>query len=787
MKVRQDIRFAILSFALGVWLLQQQAALPAYAWLTPLPGLVLAAWLSKKRFIVISVLSWYAVYFILGFYWAALLADLRLKDQLPLEWEGRDIAIVGVVANLPEDKDGSLRLKFNVEQVLTQGAFVPRHLLLSNYRRNRYTGQTESLATFLPGERWQLTVRLKRPHGSGNPHVFDYEAWLLEQNIRATGYIRKAGQARLDDRVASPVYLVALARHHIAQRINEALETHPYQGIIKALAIGDQSGIPQDQWQLFLRTGINHLVSISGLHITMLSGLAFAVVYWLWRRFPWLTQWLAARRAASFFGLLVALAYALLAGFAIPAQRTLYMLTVIALALWAARIPRASLVLSLALLVVIVADPWAVLSPGFWLSFAAVALIFYASGHRMVRPHWLREWLTVQWVITLGLVPLLLILFQQFSLVSPLANALAIPLISLVVVPLTLLGALLSWDMFLVLAHEVLAICILGLDYLNRLPVVVWQQHAPSLWAVLLAIISLAWLFLPRGFPARWLGLVGLLPLFTVLPPKPPPGAFWLTVLDVGQGLSAVVRTQHHTLVYDTGPPYSATADSGSRVITPFLRGMGIHELDGVIVSHNDNDHSGGAISLLKEVPAKWLLSTLPPTHVIRALSKNPIACYAGLTWVWDGVRFDILHPLAESATQDWLKDNARGCVLKISANSGSALLPADIERDVEQALLERIGPKLTSTLIVAPHHGSKTSSSVDFIRQINPAAVIYAVGYRNQFRHPRPEIIERYQSLGSKGFRTDQDGAITVYFEGNGPPRLHTHRGQAQRYWHEY
>ena len=787
MKARQDIRFAILSFALGIWLLQQQAALPAYAWLALLPFIFLTAWLSQRHFVLIGVLSSYVGYFILGFYWAAILADLRLKDELPREWEGRDIVIVGVVANLPEDRDGSLRLKLDVEQVLTEGASVPRHVLLSNYRKNRYTGHEESLASFLPGERWQLTVRLKRPHGSGNPHVFDYEAWLLEQNIRATGYIRKGGQARLDDQVASPAYLVARARQHIAQRISEALPAHPYQGIIKALAIGDQSGIPQAQWQLFLRTGINHLVSISGLHITMLSGLAFAVVYWLWRRSPWLTQWLAARRAASLFGLLVALTYSLLAGFAIPAQRTLYMLMVIALALWAARIPRASLVLSLALLVVVVVDPWAVSAPGFWLSFAAVALIFYASLHRMARPHWLQEWLTVQWVITLGLVPLLLILFQQFSLVSPLANALAIPLISLVVVPLTLLGAILPWDGILELAHHVLGFCILGLEYLNRLPTVVWQQHAPSLWAVLLAIISLVWLFLPSGFPARWLGLVGLLPLFTVLPSKPPPGAFWLTVLDVGQGLSAVIRTQHHAVVYDTGPPYSATADSGNRVIAPFLRGMGIHELDGVIVSHNDNDHSGGAASLLKEVPAKWLLSTLPHDHALRTLSRNPIACYAGLTWAWDGVRFDILHPQAESAAQDWLKDNARGCVLKVSASSGSALLPADIERDVEQSLLQRLGPQLASTLIIAPHHGSKTSSSIDFIRQVNPAAVIYAVGYRNHFRHPRSEITERYQVLGSKGFRTDEDGAVTVYFEGKEAPRLHTHRGQAQRYWHEY
>lgn len=761
--------------------------LPGYTWFALSLIFLLVAWLSRARFIVISRLSWYAVYFILGFYWGALLADFRLQEQLPLEWEGRDIALVGVVANLPENHDGGSRFKFDVEQVFTDGAVVPRHILLSNYRKNRYTGKDESLATFLPGERWQLTVRLKRPHANSNPHVFDYAAWLLEQNIRATGYIRKTGQVRLNDQVFSPFYLVGRARHHIAQRIDEALETHPYQGIIKALAIGDQSGIQQDQWQLFLRTGINHLVSISGLHITMLSGLVFAAVYWLWRRFPWLTQWLAARRAASFFGLLVALGYALLAGFAIPAQRTLYMLSVVAVALWAARMPRASLILSLALLVVIVTDPWAVLSPGFWLSFAAVALIFYASGHRMARPHWLHEWLTVQWVITLGLVPLLLILFQQFSLVSPLANALAIPLISLVVVPLTLLGALLPWDIFLVLAHEALAICILGLEYLNRFPAVVWQQHAPSLWAVLLAIISLAWLFLPRGFPARWLGLVGLLPLFTVLPAKPPAGAFWLTVLDVGQGLSVVVRTQHHALVYDTGPPYGPLADSGNRIITPVLRGMGIRELDGVIVSHNDNDHSGGASSLLKEVPAKWLLSTLPTNHAIRTLNSNPMACYAGLTWVWDGVRFDILHPQAESASQDWLKDNARGCVLKISASSGSALLPADIERDVEQSLLERIGPQLTSTLIIAPHHGSKTSSSIDFIRQVNPAAVIYAVGYRNHFRHPRPEIVERYQALGSKGFRTDKDGAITVYFEGNEAPRLHTHHGEAQRYWHEY
>ena len=780
-----DIRPAILAFAFGIWLLQQQAVLPPYEGLVALTIILALSFVVNSKFPYVTLALRVLILAGLGFYWAAWVAESRLSDALPLEWEDRDIELIGIIASLPQETERGLRFELDVERTITLGAIVPRHIALSANRSSRYSNHAVELPHFAPGERWQFTVRLKRPHSQANPNGFDYAARLLEQNIRASGYIRiKAHKQRLTSFVPRPGYMLDALRHRIAQRFSAALGTQPYAGVIRALAIGDQSAIPAEQWNLFSRTGITHLISISGLHITMVSGLAFAFMYGLWRRSSYLTQVWPARRAASYFGLAIALVYSLLAGFTIPTQRTFFMLAVVAFALSFNRIPSVSWILSVALFVVLLIDPWAVLAPGFWLSFTAVGIILYVGTHRLARPHWLREWLSVQWAITLGLVPVLLILFQQVSLISPIANALAIPVISFLVVPLTLLGIVLPLDFFLTWAHLILDLNMRLLEYLSHFTVAVWQQHAPAPWTVLLAVIGLLWLFLPKGFPARWLGAVALLPVFMVLPPSPATGAFWLTVLDVGQGLSAVVRTHQHTLLYDAGPSFGLEADSGTRVILPYLRSAGINRLSGMVISHSDNDHSGGAISVLKGVPTDWLASSLPSHHEILRHTKQAYPCFAGQSWVWDDVRFEMLHPHQESYTEDWWKDNARSCVLKISTRAGSALLPGDIERDIEQRLLKH-GAPLTSTLVVAPHHGSKTSSTPEFVSATDPAAVVYSVGYRNRFKHPRPEVTERYRTAGSLAFRTDTDGAVTVYFEDQ--TRLATYRNQYRRYWHEH
>jgi competence protein ComEC len=794
------MRTCILAFAFGVALLQQQAELPDFAWAwVLLPIAISVVLLVRGRgaiFTVAARILLAATFLGAGFLWATAFAQWRMADVLPHEWEGRDIQLIGVVAELPQDNKHSLRFAFDVEQVLTKDAVVPARISLAWYKeRNEHADTSQSaLPRIHAGERWQITARLKRPHGTVNPHGFDFEEWAVERNIRATGYIRKADDnLRLNEMVDQPGYRVERLRQEIRERFIQALPEHPYTGVLVALAIGDQRAIPRDQWQIFTRTGINHLMSISGLHVTMVSGLIFALVYWLWRSSHRLALWLPARKAAVIAGLLAALGYALLAGFAIPAQRTVYMLAVVALALWLGRFTSAISVLMWALLAVVVLDPWAVLSPGFWLSFGAIGIIMLVSAGRIGKTHWLTGWARLQWAITLGLIPLLLAMFQQVSLVSPVANAVAIPLVSLVVVPLTLLATLPSLDFMLVPAHALLSGCMDVMQWMSNAPQAVWSQHEPPTWAVAAGLAGIVWMLLPgrlglglsTGFPARWLGAVALLPIFLMLPQKPASGELWLTVLDVGQGLAIVARTRNHALLYDTGPGFSSEADSGDRTIVPFLRGEGIKYLDAMVVTHADSDHSGGALSVLEAVPVEWLVSSLKVDHPIQLAASNRRHCYAEESWQWDGVQFDMLHPSEGSYSNPKLKTNALSCVLKITTAHGSVLLPADIEKKSEHHLLANNGNALPSTVLVAPHHGSKTSSTDEFVRQVNPRLVIFTVGYRNRFGHPREEVVERYRALGSTLLRSDIDGAVLLRFADNALA-VETSRALRRRYWQD-
>ena len=790
----------ILAFALGTALLQQQAVLPEISWAWALlPGAVSAFLLWRCRTPILTAAGkvlLVMVFLAAGFFWAAAFAHWRLADTLPHEWERRDIQLVGVVAELPQTNELFTRFTFDVEQVLTEGAVVPARISLAWYKeRGKRVGNAKALLPQInAGERWQLTARLKRPHGSSNPHGFDFEESTLERNIRATGYVRKADDnLRLDEMVNRPAYRIERLRQEIRERFIQALPDHAYSGVLVALAIGEQRAIPREQWQVFTRTGVNHLMSISGLHVTMVSSLVFALVYWLWRCSHHLALWLPARKAAAVAGLAAALGYALLAGFAVPAQRTVYMLAVVSIALWSGRFTSASAVLTWALLAVVVLDPWAVLSPGFWLSFGAITIIMLVTVGRIGRMHWLTGWARVQWAITLGLIPPLLAMFQQVSLVSPIANAIAIPLVSLVVVPLTLLAALPLLDFMLLPAHMALSGCMALLRWLSEVPQAVWSQHAPPLWTIAAGMAGIVWMLLPgggglgfaAGFPARWLGAVALLPMFLLLPPRPAAGELWLTVLDVGQGLAVVARTENNALLYDTGPGFNSDADSGNRIIIPFLRGEGVRQLDTMVVSHADTDHSGGALSVLDAVPVQWLVSSLKADHPVQQTTGNKRRCRAGESWDWDGVRFDMLHPLQHSYDNPKLKTNALSCVLKITTVHGSVLLPADIEKKSERELLARAGDALSATVLVAPHHGSKTSSTEEFVQQVNPALTIFTVGYRNRFGHPREEVMQRYRAQGSRLLRSDTDGAVLLRFADNNVT-VETWRARHQRYWQD-
>lgn len=777
----------IILFAFGVWLLQLQPALPPLAWAAWLAtGPLLLALLQGEGGLsrVLRQIVILATALVCGFAWAAWQAHVRMADALPAGWEGRDISVVGVVATLPQIYERSVRFEFNVEQSQTPDVQLPQRIALSWWGSGGRDGAPARLPEVHPGERWQFTVRLKRPHGLVNPHGFDYEAWLLERGVRATGYVRpRGGHRRLDAQVQSPAYAVERVRERLRDRIQSALGEAPAAGVIAALVMGDQRAIPPEQWQVFTRTGVNHLMSISGLHVTMLSGLAFALVNFAWRRSARLTLALPAVKAAAVAGLLAALAYALLAGFAVPAQRTVYMLAVVAAALWMGRATAAREVLAFALLVVLLIDPWAVLAAGFWLSFGAVAIILFVTAGRLKSAHWLVTWLRVQWAVTLALVPVLLALFQQVSLISPVANALAIPLVSLVVVPLALAGAVLPFDGILQFSQWLMNGCLLALQWLNGLPDAAWEQHAPPGWTVVVALIGTVWMLLPRGFPARWIGAIAFLPLLLFAPAPPREGALLLTVLDVGQGLSVVAQTRNHALLFDTGPAFGPSADSGNRVIVPFLRASGIRRLDALVLSHDDIDHTGGALSVIQAVPVAAMLSSLPDLDPLLLMGPEERRCTAGQSWAWDGVQFKMLYPDADTHGAVKLKDNERSCVLKITTHAGSALIPADIERHGERTLLATAAGQLRADVLIAPHQGSRTSSSEAFVLAVAPRTVIFPVGYRNAFRHPHPEVVERYRQLGSAAHFTDRHGAVMLQFGDDGI-KVVRQREIRRRYW---
>jgi competence protein ComEC len=776
------VSFALF-FVSGVWLLQQQAALPDIhlAWwlIALLPALWLPAtaqWqrITRTVFFLIAALAG-------GFFYAGWMAQQRLADELPAAWQGRDIALTGVVAEMPRWHERGQSFVFDVESVSTPEAHVPRHILLSTYRDEK-SAPLELHA----GERWQLTVRLKQPHGTSNPYNFDFEVWALERDLRATGYVyNKGDNRRLDAQVTTPAYAIERLREAVRAHYRKILGDAPYTGVLSALAIGDQGSIAQSQWQVFTRTGVNHLMSISGLHITMLAGLGFALSYWAWRRSTRLTLRLPARKAAAIAGLLVALGYALLAGYGVPAQRTVYMLATVALALWSSRNIAPSQLLAAALMVVLLLDPWAVLSPGFWLSFGAVALIFFITANRLGVRHWLVEYGRVQWAMSIGLIPLLLALFQQISLVSPVANAFAIPLVSFVVVPLTLLGALLPFDWLLHLAHQTMSLCMVALEWLNNLPVAVWTQHAPPAWSIVVGLFGVFWMLLPRGFPARWLGGLMLLPMFLITPEAPLHGTLRLYIFDVGQGLAVAAQTREHALLYDAGPDFNGEADSGNRILVPALRGLGIAQLDGLILTHDDIDHTGGAASVLQAIPTDWVSSPLPAEHALLQIVRDHRRCADGQSWQWNGVNFDMLHPSPQSYAQEKLRDNERGCVLRICTGKQSVLLATDIEAGSEQRLLEKYADKLPATLIVVPHHGSKTSSTPAFVQAVHPRYAVFTVGYRNRFHHPNPEVFARYQEAGFELLRSDEDGAIIVEMDAE-KFNVERYRKSHARYWQQ-
>jgi competence protein ComEC len=707
-----------------------------------------------------------------GFGWAAWHAVQLSALQLPADLEGRDLLVRGQIEGLPERlAEGHVRLRLHIDTYHSADGWLD---LAIPVRLNWYRQAPE----MRPGERWQLQVHLKAAHGFANPAGFDYQRWLFAQRIRTTGYIKQAASNRRlpVTHAAGPEQL----RYRLSNYLQQLPVDNPQRALLRALAIGDRAGMSSQQWQLLQRTGTSHLLAISGLHVGLVAGLVFFLVYKLW---PWLggARLWPSPRVAALAAMTAALAYALLAGFQVPAQRALIMVWVWMLSILLGVRSRPWQVWALALWLVLVIEPLSVLMAGFWLSFSAVALILYLSGGRYGHVGRLRQLLTMQLSLVAGLTPLLWLWFQQASLIAPLANLVAIPWVGFLVVPLLLLGLLLL-PMSSTAADSLLTLVAQMLDWLWRflqlldLGVAV-QWHAPPLGAMGLALCSIGLLLvlLPRATGVRRVAVAMLLPVLTAQPERPASGDIWLTLLDVGQGLAVVVETRRHALVYDTGPAFPGGFDAGTGVVVPFLQQRGQHQLDRLIISHSDNDHSGGGRSLYRQFPSYQVDSGEPQTIRWAAAAD----CRRQLPWQWDGVQFEYLPTPPVSG------GNNASCVLKVTSVDGrSVLLPGDIERSVEAALLADEPGRLAANVLVAPHHGSRSSSTPAFIRAVKPDWVLFATGYRNRFGFPKADIVTRYRVAGARLLNSATAGAISVSIEAGHEVRVEGWRRRHKRVW---
>jgi competence protein ComEC len=787
------MRLFIAGFVAGTLLLQQADALPAW----PVGAAGMALWLAS--YFLRDAPAWarglaaLACGALIGYGFAAWRAETRLADALPREWEGRDITLVGVVAGLPQVTPRGTRFPLDVERIETPQVHVPQSISLAWYRDRE--GDAASVPPIQAGERWRFTVRLKRPRGLLNPHTFDFEAWTLERGIRAAGYVRpKAAAGLIDARVDGWPYTLHRWRGEIRAAMQDHLGDARLRGVLVALAIGDQDSIAADDWEVFWRTGVGHLMSISGLHITMLAALGFMLAFALWARVPALALRVPARKAAVVAGVMVALAYALMTGYAVPAQRTFVMLAVVAACVLADRHGSASRVLALAALAVLLIDPWAVLSAGFWLSFGAVAAIFYVMALRTGRHGKLHGAVLEQLAVTVIMLPILMALFQEVSVVSPIANAFAIPIVSLVIVPLTLAGAFLPLPWLLHVAHALMEWLMVPLEWLASWPNAMLESHAPAAWTVAAAVVGCLWLLAPRGVPLRIAGLLWMLPMFLIVPPSPAEGEAWIDTLDVGNGLAVVVRTARHALAYDAGPTWTEDADSGNRIVVPFLRGEGLSRLDGLVVSHADDDHSGGAASIARAREPPWLMTSIAREDPLHEAFDRTIRCETGGHWTWDGVDFRVMHPSLdaygppERGPRGGLKlrkENDRSCVVRVATAGSSALLTGDAEARSEAEMLARDAAALRAQVLLVPHHGSKTSSTAAFIEAVAPEVGILSVGYRNRFHHPAPAVVARYRERGVALRRTDEEGALRVTLPAAGGVRVEPLVPE-RRYWRD-
>jgi competence protein ComEC len=707
--------------------------------------------------------------------------------------EGRDLQITGVVASMPQSSASGLRMHLNVESAQADGLPVrlPPRIQLSwyvGYGSARHGASENSIPTLWAGERWRMVVRLKAPHGNSNPHSFDYELWLWEQGVQAVGYVRHGNGDAAPQRLAQTWrHPVELARQEMRQRIEAQLPASDHAGWISALVTGDQNAIARADWDVFRATGVAHLMSISGLHITMFAWLAGRLTGVAWRRSARLCLYAPAPHAAVVGGLALACAYAVFSGWGVPSRRTIWMLAVFCLLRLSGRAWPWPVVWLLAGVVVLLMDPWAWLQAGFWLSFVAVGVLFATDDrgeHAGTASVWsrTRAMLREQWLITMALSPLVLLLFGQVSVVGFAANLFAIPWVTLLVTPLAMAGALVApaWD----LAEVAIGVLAGYLRWLAQLPFATLSVASVPGWVGLGGVVGGFLLAVRLPVPFRLGGVALLVPVLLWQPPRPPVGQFDLLAADIGQGNAVLVRTAHHALLFDAGPRFGRDSDAGDRVLVPLMRALDV-QLDLLVLSHRDTDHVGGAASVLAAHGNAQLLGSLAAGHDLWR-QRPGARCTAGQRWVWDGVVFTVLHPSAQSRFA-LAKPNAMSCVLRVSASGGSgrhnaaALLTGDIEAAQERQLLKD-GVLLQVDVLVVPHHGSKTSSSAAFLDAVAPRVALVQSGYRNRFGHPADVPMARYARRRIAVFDSPHCGAM--FWRSARPGEVICQRLDELRYW---
>lgn len=789
------MRTAIVSFSAGVLLAALAPALPSAYWLLlGVPALSLRLGWPPRLVIFLSrrfSAHWrLPLYALLGALWVLAMGHWQLRHTLPESLSGRDFLVTGRIVGLPDSDTRRERVTLQVEQIRdAEGRVLPQGALPRRIQVSWYGGPP--LAS---GERWQWQLRLRPPRGFVNPAGFDYQLWLMRQGIDATGYVRTE-EGNPPQRQARPQGLWA-GRGTLGYWRQSArlwLEQQPgieHTGLLQALLLGDRSGLDSLQWAWLQRTGTNHLIAISGLHVGFVALLGFSLGSLLGRGLNLVCHRLPAGAVGQVMALLLASLYSALAGFALPTQRALIMVLAVQLFLLNRRRLSPSSAWLLALGGVLLLDPLAGFDVGFWLSFTAVGVLLWSfSGRRRTGNTPGRErpgqalW-RAQWVIFLGLLVPLTLLTQSATLLAPLANLAAIPLVTFAVVP-WLLGAAFSalfWPglsgALLWVADTGLALLTLWLQWLDQLAGDRLQltpaRHWPSL---LMAAVAAGLLLLPERFPGRSLGYWAL-PLALLLPGPPPP-PLRLAALDVGQGLAMVVQTPNHSLVFDTGPRFSERLDAGSAIVAPYLRHRGSRQLDALVVSHRHSDHSGGVSGLLEQYPSHqlWLGEALPE------LERDGKNCREPQQWQWDGVRFQFLFAGLPANPNS----NNHSCVLLIEHAGRQILLTGDIEREVEWRL---IGAELLPSnidLLQIPHHGSDSSSTPEFVQHLAPARAIASNAHRNRFGHPTDTVVARYREQGTRVLNTAQLGALEFEWDREGQLTERHYRRHQQRFWYRH